>query len=76
MPRRLLADCDRPAQPGHRRTAIRNRISNAHGKGKRAVRPKGRHAELAWEGGCRARRAYTLAPSAVAIRASLSESAR
>jgi hypothetical protein len=27
--------------------AIRNKISDAHGKGKRAVRPKARHAELA-----------------------------
>lgn len=27
--------------------AIRNRISDAHGKGKRAVRPRARHAELA-----------------------------
>lgn len=27
--------------------AIRNKVSDAHGKGKRAVRPKARHAELA-----------------------------
>lgn len=27
--------------------SIRNKVSDAHGKGKRAVRPKGRHAELA-----------------------------